>query len=77
MRCVISSRAGQILAKGHLVIQTDENGELRLSFKTDGGKLIQGGAIDPDGNLTEASDILFRQFFETWRMSGITLTAEA
>ena len=75
MRCVISSRAGQILAKGHLVIQTDENGELRLSFKTDGGKLIQGGAVDPDGNLTEASHVLFRQFFETWKTSGMTLAA--
>lgn len=77
MRCTISSRAGQVLAKGHLFIQKDETGELRLSFKTDGGKLIQGGAIDPDGNLTEASHALFRQIFETWRMSGIILTAEA
>ncbi len=77
MRCAISSRAGQVLARGHLVIQKDENGELRLGFITDGGKLIQGGTIDPDGNLTEASKILFRQFFETWRMSDITITAQA
>ncbi len=77
MRCDISSRAGQVLAKGHLFIEKDEHGELRLSFKTDGGKLIQGGAIEPDGNLTEASNVLFRQFFETWKMSSITLTAEA
>lgn len=77
MRCAISSRAGQVLARGHLFIQKDENGEVRLSFRTDGGKLIQGGAIDPDGDLTTASKVLFRQFFETWRMSGITLTAEA
>jgi len=34
MRCAISSRAGQILAKGNLVIH--ENGELRLDFRTDG-----------------------------------------
>ncbi|MBV8885313.1 MAG: hypothetical protein JO235_15140 [Chroococcidiopsidaceae cyanobacterium CP_BM_RX_35] len=77
MRCAISSRAGQVLARGRLVIQKDENGELRLGFITDGGKLIQGGTIDPDGNLTEASEVLFRQFFETWRMSDITITAQA
>ncbi|MBV9385778.1 MAG: hypothetical protein JOZ78_05050 [Chroococcidiopsidaceae cyanobacterium CP_BM_ER_R8_30] len=77
MRCAISSRAGQVLARGHLVLQKDENGELRLCFITDGGKLIQGGTIDPDGNLTQASEVLFRQFFETWRMSGITITAQA
>jgi hypothetical protein len=76
MRCAISSRAGQILAKGHLVIQKDENGELRLDFRTDGGKLIQGGTIDPDGDLTSASKVLFRQLFETWRMSDMTLTAK-
>lgn len=74
MRCVISSRAGQVLAKGHLVIQKDDNGELRLCFRTDQGKLIQGGTIDPNGELTEASEVLFRQFFETWGMSGMTLT---
>lgn len=75
MRCTISSRAGQVLAKGHLVIQKDENGELRLCFRTDGGKLIQGGTIDPSGELTDASEVLFRQFFETWGMSGMTLAA--
>jgi hypothetical protein len=77
MRCAISSRAGQVLVKGHLIIQKDENGELRLSFRTDGGKLIQGGIIDPDGDLATASQVLFRQFFETWRMSDITITAQA
>jgi hypothetical protein len=76
MRCAISSRAGQVLARGHLVIQKHENGEMRLCFRTDGGKLIQGGTIDSDGDLTDASQVLFRQFFETWRMSDITLTAK-
>ena len=75
MRCTISSRAGQVLAKGHLVIQKDENGEVRLCFRTDGGKLIQGGTIDPNGELIDASEVLFRQFFETWKMSGMTLAA--
>ena len=75
MRCAISSRAGQVLAKGRLVIQKEENGELRLCFRTDGGKFIQGGTIDSDGDLTSASEVLFRQFFETWGMSGMTLTA--
>lgn len=77
MHCAISSRAGQVLARGHLVIQKDENGELRLDFITNGGKLIQGGIVDPDGNLTQASEVLFRQFFETWRMSDLTITARA
>jgi len=40
------------------------------------GKLIQGGTIDPDGDLTSASKVLFRQLFETWRMSDMTLTAK-
>lgn len=75
MRCTISSRAGQVLAKGQLVIQKDENGEVRLCFRTDGGKLIQGGTIDPSGDLIDASEVLFRQFFETWKMSGMTLAA--
>ncbi|MBW4638899.1 MAG: hypothetical protein KME05_11805 [Gloeocapsa sp. UFS-A4-WI-NPMV-4B04] len=77
MQCSISSRAGQVLAKGNLLIQKEENGELRLSFQTNGGKLIQGGIIAPDGDLTEASEVLFREFYETWRMSNITLTAIA
>ena len=76
MRCAILSRAGQVLANGNLVIQKDENGELRLGFLTDGGKLIEGGTIDSDGDLTDASKVLFRQFFETWRMSDMTLTVK-
>ena len=77
MRCSISSRAGQVLANGQLLIEKDENGELRLSFRTDGGKLIQGGMIDSDGDLTSASKVLFRAFFEAWGMSDIALTAIA
>jgi len=59
MRCTISS-----LVKSWprvIYLSKQMNGELKLSFKTD-GVLIQGGAIDPDGNLTEASQVLFRQF---------------
>lgn len=77
MRCTISSRADQVLANGHLLIQKDENGELRLSFRTDGGKLIQGGIIASDGDLTAASQELFRAFFTMWGMSDITLSAIA
>lgn len=76
MRCTISSRSGQVLARGSLVIHKDENGELKLVFQTDGGKVIEGGAIDPDGDLTSASQVLFREFFETWGMSDLTLTAK-
>lgn len=76
MRCAIHSRAGQVLAKGHFIIQKDENGELRLDFQTDGGKLIQGGIIAPDGDLTAASQVLYRRFFELWGISDLTLTAQ-
>lgn len=77
MRCAISSRAGQVLAKGHLLIQKEESGALRLSFQTDGGKVISGGIIDPEGDMTSASEVLFREFFKTWGMSDITVTAIA
>ena len=75
MRCTISSRAGQILARGRLVIEKEDSDELRLCFRTEGGKLIQGGIIDPDGDLTSAGKDLFRAFFEAWGMSDITLSA--
>ena len=74
MRCAVISRAGQVLANGQLILSKDENGELRLDLQTEGGRLIQGGVVDPDGNLTSASQILFRQFFEVWGMSDLTLT---
>lgn len=74
MRCTISSRAGQILANGRLIIEKDDTGEQRLSFRTEGGRLIQGGIIDPDGDLTSAGKELFRAFFEAWGMSDITLS---
>lgn len=77
MRCAISSRAGQILANGFLFIQKDENGELRLNLRTDGGKVIEGGIIDADGDLTTASKVLFRALYEAWGMSDITLSAIA
>lgn len=77
MRCNISSRAGQVLASGRLIVLKDETGELRLSFRTDRGKLIEGGIIDADGDLTGASKVLFRAFFETWGMADITLNAIA
>ncbi|HEY9740834.1 MAG TPA: hypothetical protein V6C90_10130 [Coleofasciculaceae cyanobacterium] len=74
MRCAISSRAGQVLAQGSLILHKADDGELRLDLQTDGGRLIQGGIIDPDGDMTSASEALFRQFFEAWGMSDLTLT---
>lgn len=74
MRCAVVSRAGQILANGRLLLQKNEGGELRLDLETDGGRLIQGGLVDADGNLAAASQELFRQFFEVWGMSDLTLT---
>ncbi|MCL1465990.1 hypothetical protein [Argonema galeatum] len=76
MRCTISSRAGQVLARGSLAIQKDEEGELQLVFRTDAGNVISGGPIASDGDLTSGSEVLFRQFFETWGMSDLTLTAK-
>lgn len=77
MRCAVSSGAGQVLAKGRLLIQKDNNGELRLYFLSDRGKLIQGGVIADDGDLTEAGKDLFRGLVETWGVSDVTLTANA
>ena len=77
MRCSVSGSSGQVLATGQLFIQEDEEGELRLSFRTDRGRVIEGGKIDADGDLTTASKDLFRQFFLAWGVSGITLTAQA
>jgi hypothetical protein len=74
MRCAVVSRAGQVLAKGRLLLQQNEAGELRLDLETDGGRLIQGGVVDADGDLAAASQGLFRQFFEVWGMSDLTLT---
>ena len=74
MRCAISSRAGQVLARGRLILHKGDEGELRLDLQTDGGKLIQGGIIDPDGDMTSASEELFRQFLDVWGMSDLTLT---
>lgn len=73
MRCAISSSAGQILAKGRLLIQRDENGEQRLTFLSDGGKLVSGGIIGEDGEMSAASEELFRAFFTAWGVSGVTI----
>lgn len=77
MRCAISSRAGQVIAQGRLVMSKDENGELRLNFQTDGGRFIQGGIVAEDGDLGAASQELFRQFRSTWKMIECTLTAKS
>ncbi|MCL6435700.1 MAG: hypothetical protein K6T90_16110 [Leptolyngbyaceae cyanobacterium HOT.MB2.61] len=76
MRFSVSSGSGQVLATGQLFIQEDSDGDLRLSFRTDRGRIIEGGKIDADGNLTSASKDLFRQFFLTWGVMGITLTSK-
>ncbi len=76
MRCAIISRAGQVLAHGHLVLHKDDEGELRLDLQTDGGRVLEGGIIDPDGDMTSASEALFRRFFEVWGMSDLTLTVK-
>jgi hypothetical protein len=72
MECAIISRAGQVLARGKLVLQTTDHGT-RLNLETRGGKLIEGGLVGADGDLGAASEVLFENCFATWRMTGLTL----
>jgi hypothetical protein len=76
MRCSIISASGQVLATGQLFIQEDATGELRLSLRTDGGRIIEGGHIDASGDLTNASKELSRGCFRAWGMTGITLISQ-
>jgi hypothetical protein len=77
MRCSIISSSGQVLASGQLFLQEDEEGDLRFSFRSDRGRVVEGGKIDANGDLTSASQELFRQFSRDWGVTGITLTAQA
>ncbi|MEC4802987.1 MAG: hypothetical protein SAJ12_20165 [Jaaginema sp. PMC 1079.18] len=77
MRCAISSRAGQVLARGRLYVQSDESGALRLNFVSDRGTFIPGGIVAPDGDMSVATQELFEQLFAEWRMTDLTLTAMA
>ncbi len=74
MECAIISRAGQVLARGRLILKQDDNGKTRLNLETRGGKLIEGGFVGEDGDLGPASKVLFDNCFATWRMTGLTLT---
>lgn len=74
MRCSVVSRAGQVLANGRLILSKTEDDNLRLILKTDGGRVIEGGLIESNGDMTEASQVLFRGFFNVWGMSDLTLT---
>jgi hypothetical protein len=75
MRFSVSSGSGQVLAIGSLFIQTNEAGEQRLCFESDRGTLIEGGPIPPNGDLSDASQILLKQFFRAWGVMGIKLTS--
>lgn len=72
MECAIISRAGQVLARGVLKLQSEE-GKTRLNLETRGGRLIEGGFVGEDGDLGAASEVLFDNCFDTWRMTGLTL----
>ena len=74
MECAIISRAGQVLARGKLLLKQEDNGKTRLNLETRGGKLIEGGFVSEDGDLEEASEVLFQNCFSTWRMTGLTLS---
>lgn len=73
MRCTITSRAGQVLAHGRLLIQQEADGQLRLDLETDRGRLLQGGPIGEDGDMTMAGQVLAEQFFDVWGMSDLML----
>ncbi len=77
MRCSIISRAGQTLASGRFLISQDENNHLYLDFESDRGRYVEGGQISENGDLTSASQVLLKQFFEVWGVSEITLQAQA
>jgi hypothetical protein len=77
MRFSVSSNAGQVLSTGSLLLQKDEAGEQRLCFVSDRGTLITGGVIGEDGDLTAASQVLFREFFQVWGALGVTLTSQS
>lgn len=72
MECAIISRAGQVLARGKLRLVQEAEGT-RLNLETRGGKLIEGGYVGEDGDLGDASELLFQNCFATWRMTGLTL----
>ncbi|MGK7895430.1 MAG: hypothetical protein AB4372_17875 [Xenococcus sp. (in: cyanobacteria)] len=74
MECAIISRAGQVLARGKLFLKQDDDGKTRLNLETRGGKLIEGGFVGENGDLGAASQVLFDNCFDTWRMTGLTLT---
>lgn len=74
MRCSVVSRAGQVLANGQLILSKTEDEHLRLILQTDGGRIIEGGLVGPEGDMTDASQVLFRGFFNVWGMSDLTLT---
>jgi hypothetical protein len=75
MRFAVSSGSGQVLANGSLRIQTDESGVQRLCFESDRGTFIMGGEIGEDGDLTEAGQELYRQFFRAWGVMGIKMNS--
>ena len=74
MECKIISRAGQTLARGQLFLKHEPDGKMRLYLKTNRGTLIEGGLVSDDGDLRNASDKLFDNCFDYWRMSGLTLS---
>jgi len=76
MRCTIISRAGQVLAYGRLYVRPEEDGTLRLELETDRGRVLSGGLISEDGDMTVASEILADQFFDVWGMSDLTLSIQ-
>ncbi|MEL6383490.1 MAG: hypothetical protein AAFQ89_13765 [Cyanobacteria bacterium J06626_18] len=73
MRCTITSRAGQVLAYGRLFIRQQGGEGLRLDLETDGGRVLEGGLLSEEGDMTEAGRVLSEQFFDVWGMSDLTL----
>ncbi|MEM6519155.1 MAG: hypothetical protein AAF892_05350 [Cyanobacteria bacterium P01_D01_bin.71] len=76
MRCTIISRAGQVLAYGRLFIHHLGDGSLRLDLETDRGRVLEGGLLGADGDLTHAGEVLSEKFFDVWGMSDLTLSIQ-
>jgi hypothetical protein len=74
MQCTVISRSGQVIARGKLVLHQEGDRKMRLNLQTNGGRLIEGGIVDESGDLTAASEVLFQECYQTWGMTGLTLT---
>ncbi len=75
MQCVVVSRAGQVIANGRLMLHKNDDGTWRLNMKTDGGRLLEGGVVDADGDLSAASDAVMFQMCGLYLVGALQCNA--